>query len=74
MIDPQTQFDDATHHPTAEAVCSERPNAFPDRRLTPNVESSRDPMTDHRILRDLMSAAPADGTGISGCVKEPRPA
>ena len=58
-----------TTHPTAETVSSGRPNVFPDRTLSGGDEPARKP-GDDRIRRDLISAAPCDGTGVTGSVKD----
>jgi hypothetical protein len=54
--------------PTAEAVCSARPNSFPDRNLS---EGSPKEPKDDLLRRDLRNAAPGDGTGVTGCVTPP---
>ena len=65
----QQSSSDRTTYPTAETVSSGRPNVFPDRTLSGGDEPARKP-ADDRIRRDLISAAPCDGTGVTGSVKE----
>jgi len=58
-VDPRPPF------PTAETVCSGGHNSFPDPGLTSDPDADAEPK-DEQIRRDLMSAAPCDGTGVSG--------